>query len=148
MHRVLIAGGSIGGLTTGVLLRELGYDVEIFERSSAELQERGTGIVVLPITERYFTERASAKRSDEIETVSLQLTDWSYIDASGQLVATDHDRFRFSGWSTIYRALLASFEPARYHLDSEMAGFDQTGDGVVLRLADVRREDVGLESKA
>ena len=138
MHRVLIAGGSIGGLTTGVLLRELGYDVEIFERSSAELQERGTGIVVLPITERYFTERASAKRSDEIETVSLQLTDWSYIDASGQLVATDHDRFRFSGWSTIYRALLASFEPARYHLDSEMAGFDQTGDGVVLRLADGR----------
>ena len=56
--RILVAGGSIGGLTTALLLRDLGYDVEVFERSSAALEERGTGIVVLPITERYFTDAA------------------------------------------------------------------------------------------
>lgn len=38
--RVLVAGGSIGGLTTALLLRDLGYEVSIFERSSAALEFR------------------------------------------------------------------------------------------------------------
>ena len=141
MSRVLIAGGSIGGLTAGLLLRDLGYDVEIFERSSAELQERGTGIVVLPITERYFTEAGDA---DVDRRVSLELADWTYVDRDGAILASDEDHFRFSGWSTIYRALLASFDPERYHLDSEMVGFDQSEDGVTLELADGRSFDGDL----
>ena len=32
--RVLIAGGSIGGLCAGLALRGIGCDVEIFERAS------------------------------------------------------------------------------------------------------------------
>jgi 2,6-dihydroxypyridine 3-monooxygenase len=50
--RVLIAGGSIGGLTAALLLRDLGCEVDVYERSSAALEDRGAGIVVLPITER------------------------------------------------------------------------------------------------
>ena len=128
MTKVLIAGGSIGGLTTAVLLRDLGYDVHVYERASAALQERGTGIVVLPITEKYFTEKGDDGR------VSLELTDWSYVDASGQVLSSDTDRFRFSGWATVYRALLESFDADRYHLNSEMIGFDQSADGVTLKL--------------
>lgn len=134
--RVLVAGGSIGGLTTAVLLRDLGYDVEVFERSTAALQERGTGIVVLPITERFFTERGG-----EHDRVSLELTSWTYLDAEGEVLSADPDHFRFSGWNTVYRALLDVFDPARYHLDSEMVGFDIRSDGVTLHLADGRRAE-------
>ncbi|MDH5503556.1 MAG: monooxygenase [Acidimicrobiia bacterium] len=137
--RILVAGGSIGGLTTALLLRDLGYDVEVFERSSAALEERGTGIVVLPITERYFTERGG-----EDNRVSLELSDWTYVDQTGAVIAAEADHFRFSGWSTIYQALLAEFDPARYHLRSEMVGFDQYPDGVTLRLGDGRRIDGDL----
>lgn len=137
--RVLIAGGSIGGLTTGVLLSDLGYDVQIFERSSAALQERGTGIVVLPITERYFTEQGG----DE-ERPSLELTYWTYVDEAGDVLSRTADHFRFSGWNTVYRALLDAFDPDRYHLDSEMVGFDRRDDGVTLRLADGRAVDGDL----
>lgn len=137
--RVLVAGGSIGGLTTAVLLRDLGYDVEVFERASAALQERGTGIVVLPVTERYFTERG---RQDE--RVSLELTYWTYVNADGEVLSADPDRFRFSGWNTVYRALLGAFDLDRYHLDSEMVGFDRRADGVTLVLSDGRRIDGDL----
>lgn len=139
MTRVLVAGGSIGGLTTGVLLRDLGYDVEVFERSSEALQERGTGIVVLPITERWFTERGG-----DDERVSLELTDWTYVDRDGTVLSVDPDHFHFSGWSTVYQALRKEFDPERYHLDSEMVGFDSRPDGVTLRLADGREVEGDL----
>ena len=129
--RVLIAGGSIGGLTAAVLLRDLGCEVDVYERSGAALEDRGAGIVVLPITERYFTERGG-----EDNRVSLELTYWTYVDREGTVLSADPDHYRFSGWSTIYRALLESFDPDRYHLGHEMTGFDIGPDRVTLHLAD------------
>jgi 2,6-dihydroxypyridine 3-monooxygenase len=127
--RVLIAGGSIGGLTTALVLSELGCDVDIFERSGAALEGRGAGIVVLPTTERYFVEKG-------IPRVSLELPWWKYVDRSGRELSADLDRFRFSGWNTLYRGLLGELDSDRYHLDSEMVDFHQDGKRVVLRLGD------------
>jgi 2,6-dihydroxypyridine 3-monooxygenase len=128
--RVLVAGGSIGGLTAALLLRDLGCEVDVFERSHSALEDRGAGIVVLPITERYFTERGG-----EDDRVSLELTYWTYVDRRGEVLSADPDHFRFSGWSTIYRALLDAFGPERYHLGHEMTGFDIRHDSVTLHIA-------------
>ena len=83
---IAIVGGSIGGLTAAVLLHELGHDVEVFERSSEALQSRGAGIVVLPMTEKYFTERGG-----EADRVSLQLKWWKYVDDGGHELSADAD---------------------------------------------------------
>jgi len=128
--RVLIAGGSIGGLTAAVLLRDLGCEVDVYERSASALEDRGAGIVVLPITEKYFTDQETENRR-----VSLELTYWTYMDRSGAVLSADPDHFRFSGWSTIYRALLEAFGHDRYHLGHEMVGFDNHPDSVTLHLA-------------
>ncbi|MGH8870445.1 MAG: monooxygenase, partial [Acidimicrobiia bacterium] len=128
--RVLVAGGSIGGLTAAVLLRDLGCEVDVYERSAAALEDRGAGIVVLPITERYFTERGG----DE-GRVSLKLTYWTYVDREGNVISAAADHFRFSGWSTIYRALLDAFGTDRYHFGHEMVGFDNRDDGVTVQFA-------------
>jgi 2,6-dihydroxypyridine 3-monooxygenase len=137
--RVLVVGGSIGGLTVAALLRDLGCDVDVYERSSVALKERGTGIVVLPVTERYFTERGG-----DDERVSLELTYWTYVDRTGGIISADEDHFRFSAWNTLYRALLDAFDADRYHLDSEMVGFEQSADGVTLHLAGGRRVEGDL----
>jgi 2-polyprenyl-6-methoxyphenol hydroxylase-like FAD-dependent oxidoreductase len=47
-RRALIIGGSLGGLFAGNLLRRIGWDVEIFERSAKDLDSRGGGIVLQP----------------------------------------------------------------------------------------------------
>ena len=55
--RVAVVGGSLGGLTAALVLRDLGCEVDVFERSAAELESRGAGIVVLDATIRYLRER-------------------------------------------------------------------------------------------
>lgn len=137
--RVVVAGGSIGGLTTAVLLRDLGCDVVVYERADTALEDRGTGIVVLPITERYFTEGSGSD-----DRVSLELTFWTYVDADGEILSADPDHFRFSGWSTIYRALLAHFGRDHYHFASEVVGFEHQHDRVEVKLADGREDNGDL----
>lgn len=145
-RRALVAGGSIGGLTTALLLSDLGWDVDVYERSSEALQSRGAGIVVLPITERYLTEVAdvSSLASGPDGRVSLTLTWWVYLDATGRVLSADADYFRFASWNSIYRALLEAFDAGRYHLRSEMVGFEQTPESVTLHLADGRRPEGDL----
>ena len=55
--RVAVVGGSLGGLTAALVLRDLGCQIDVFERSTAELESRGAGIVVLDETVRYVRER-------------------------------------------------------------------------------------------
>ena len=56
MPKVAVVGGSVGGLTAALVLADLGCDVDVYERSTAELEARGAGIVLHPVTVRYFEE--------------------------------------------------------------------------------------------
>lgn len=127
-------GGSLGGLTAGLVLRDLGCDVQVFERSTEELQARGAGIAVLDATVRYFVEH-KALDVDEVCTT----TGWlRYLHTDGSTRYEERRRNRFSSWNTIYRALLGSFDPERYHLAAEVVAFSQRGDVVEVGLADGR----------
>ena len=42
----VVIGGSIGGLTAALLLRDLGFDVHVYERTPSALDGRGSGIVL------------------------------------------------------------------------------------------------------
>src|SRR5438067_372906 len=64
MPRVAVMGGSVGGLTAALVLRDAGCDVTVFERSSAALQARGAGIAALEATLRYLTERGGRQVAD------------------------------------------------------------------------------------
>ena len=133
--QIAIAGGSIGGLTAGILLHELGHDVHIYERSTNALEGRGAGIVVLPMTERYFTERGSALGEGQAGAadVALTLTNWSYVDESGAIVDEAATYNRFTSWNTLYRALLEVLPGDRYHLSHYVTGCVPTAEGVAVQ---------------
>ena len=44
--RVGVIGGSIAGCATAIALERLGCDVQVFERSSGVLRDRGSGIAI------------------------------------------------------------------------------------------------------
>ena len=65
----IVVGGSLGGLLAGIVLKRLGYEVTIFERSPIPLlQDQGAGIVAGGDTLNYLkqfdlTHREVAVRS-------------------------------------------------------------------------------------
>ena len=46
LPKVVVIGGSIAGLSTGIALRCVGCDVQIYEQSPTTLRGRGGGLVV------------------------------------------------------------------------------------------------------
>lgn len=138
--RIAIAGGSLGGLTTGLCLRDLGLDVTIFERSPAELQQRGAGIGFLPASYRYLVERAGVAL-DEISVVTHRIR---YLSRRGEAVHDEPHTYRFTAWNTVYRQLLGCFGPERYVLGHEVVGFSQDDTAVIVHHANGETERVDL----
>lgn len=131
LPRVGVVGGSLGGLTAALVLRDLGCEVDVWERSTAELESRGAGIVVLDETLRYLRERTSIPDDD----VTIATSMLRYLGADGSIVHERRQPYRYSGWHTIYRALLAGFDQARYHLRAEATRFEVEGGAVRVDLA-------------
>lgn len=127
--RVSVVGGSIGGLTAALLLRDLGHEVTVYERSPRELTQRGAGIGLMPETSRYLTECAGVVLDD----FSISTSRIRYLSRDGIVTHEEAHPYRFSSWNTVYRRLLSCLEPSRYKLDHEMVSWsDPSSDRVTV----------------
>lgn len=134
-----MVGGSIGGLTAALLLRDAGWDVDVFERSAVVLEGRGGGIVLHPATIRYLVERAGATPAE----LGVRVRWVSYVDREGAVAHRRPSRFRFTSYDVLYRRLLEAYGPERYHLDAECTGLGDPAEPQVA-FASGRREPTDL----
>ena len=139
-HRAMVIGGSIGGLTAALLLRKLGFDVDVYERTPTDLDGRGGGIVLQPDTLRWFVE-CSEQHPENVSTATHFV---QYLGADNEVVYREEAPWRYTSWGTFYRALLADFGTERYHLGEYAAGFDQDAEGVEVRFTSGRIERAEL----
>src|SRR6266545_8003250 len=108
-RQAVVVGGSIGGLTTALLLRDLGWDVDVFERSTRD-DARGGGIVLQPDTIRWFTERST--QALESLTTSTNLV--QYLGIDNCVAHREYAQWSYSSWATLHAALLRDFGAERY----------------------------------
>src|SRR5688572_32885328 len=80
--RIAIVGGSMGGLTAALLLRDLGHDVDVFERATGELTGFGAGIVAHPVSVRYVVERTATS----LASVTVPVHAYRLLDGAGRLL--------------------------------------------------------------
>jgi 2,6-dihydroxypyridine 3-monooxygenase len=140
MPRVSVAGGSIAGLTAALLLRDIGCDVRVFERSSTALQARGAGLAALDVTLRYLVERGGLQASD-----MCSATKWiRFLSRDGSIRHEQRHEYRFSSFNTIYRSLRGLLDPDRYQLGTEVTGFSQRADTVTVSLGSGPRAEADL----
>jgi 2,6-dihydroxypyridine 3-monooxygenase len=132
---IAVVGGSLGGLIAGCLLADDGHDVVIYERSPAELEERGAGIGLLPETSRYLVERAGLR----LEDVAVSTHYIRYFGHDGAITRNDAHHYHLSSWNTVYREMYASFDRTGYRLAHELVDIDIDAltlgfsNGVVIR---------------
>jgi 2,6-dihydroxypyridine 3-monooxygenase len=138
--RAVVIGGSIGGLTAALLLRSIGFTVEVYERSSAPLNGRGSGIVLQPDTVRWFTERSSQPLSDL--TTSTRYV--QYLNRDRGVDYREESVHHYTAWGTFYRALLADLGSEHYHLGEYACGFSQTEQTVTVRFTSGRTATADL----
>ncbi|MGC5629692.1 FAD-dependent monooxygenase [Georgenia sp. Z1344] len=133
-RRAVVVGGSIGGLTAALLLRDLGFEVTVLERSSSQLDGRGGGIVLQPEMLRWFRER-SRLTPDDVST----RTEWlRFLGTTNDLLHEERIDWSYSSWTTLYRALLSDFGTDGYLLGEVVVGFSQDDDVAEVRCASGR----------
>src|SRR5674476_802869 len=126
MPSVAVIGGSLGGLTAALVLRDIGCEVTVYERSSSALQARGAGIAVLPETLRYPVERLGIPAKQICSSTDVI----RFLDRAGNI---DHELdhpYLFSSWNIIYRTLQSGLDADRYMLGRGMNSFVSDPDGV------------------
>ncbi len=135
-----MVGGSLGGLTTALLLRDAGFDVTIYERSGAELEQRGAGIGFLPDASRYLSERAGV----DLDDISISTDHIRYFNRDGTVAHDIAHRYRLSSWNTVYRSLLRCFGTDRYLLGREVVGRIENAESVSVHFSDGTSTDIDL----
>lgn len=133
-------GGSLVGLTTALVLRDIGCEVDVYERSEHALEGRGVGIVLHAMTLRYLLENDVL----DIDKVGTRADIHRYLDQQGNTLTETHIEHRFTGYNTLHRALLSAFGMDRYHLGREVSSFEQDSDSVTVAFSDGGVEEVDL----
>lgn len=134
-RRAIVIGGSMSGLLCGLLLRQRGWDVAVYERVDGELSGRGAGIVAQP----ELIERLAALGLDTAG-LGYEMTIRKLFDPSGRLTHTRECPQTLTAWERVYRILRAAFArtgtPERYHRGIWLKRIEQDAATVTAHFSD------------
>jgi len=141
---ILIAGGGIGGLAAAIALRQAGFPVEVLERAP-EIREVGAGLTIqanaILALRRLGLDRAVIEAGRPVGTASIRRWD-------GRLIS--HTDFReieellgapsvAIHRATLQKLLFETLGPGSLRTGAEVAGYEDRGGEVEVRLQDGRR---------
>jgi 2-polyprenyl-6-methoxyphenol hydroxylase-like FAD-dependent oxidoreductase len=140
MARIVIIGGSLGGLMAANMLLRDGHDVQVLERAASSLDGRGAGIV----THRPLM--TALERCGLTIDGSLGVTvDERVVLAPDGAVA---ERVQISqvltSWSRLYAMLSSVFDAKRMRYGASVSKVEQSAHGVRVQCEDGRSWDADL----
>jgi 2-polyprenyl-6-methoxyphenol hydroxylase-like FAD-dependent oxidoreductase len=138
-RRAIVIGGSMSGLFTAAFLRQIGWEVDVYERSPVELVGRGAGITSHPELLEALERSGAGTRNLGVE-VDKRIV----IDRQGDVVAERPLRQILTSWDRLQSLLRETISPGRYHLGRTFEGVEQDGGEVRVRFADGETERADL----
>ena len=138
--RILIVGGSLGGLLAANLLARAGHAVTVLEKAAGSLDGRGAGIV----THRPLIDALRAAGATVDDTLGVPVQRRVALDVHGDTVASTDCAQLLTSWSRLY-ALLRAVLPAGCSAGGQaLLRVEQQASGVQAVLADGRRLQADL----
>lgn len=131
----LIVGGSLGGLFAAHLLRQSGWTVDVFERSTEDLAGRGAGLG----SHEALTAILRRIGIDTGEQYGVRIPRYVWLDKAGGVLA-DVPRPRvMTAWARLYRSLKDALPAALYHPAKSLTRVEQDERSVTAIFADGTR---------
>ncbi|MGB3638158.1 MAG: FAD binding domain-containing protein [Rivularia sp. (in: cyanobacteria)] len=128
--QAIFIGGSLAGLFAGVLLRSIGWQVDIYERSSRPLNSRGGGVVLQPDVVEAFN-LAGIPHQD----LGVVAKERYYLQHNGSIQAMPM-RQTLTSWNSLYNSLRRHFPDEHYHQGKSLTNFQQNDKQVTAFFAD------------
>jgi 2-polyprenyl-6-methoxyphenol hydroxylase-like FAD-dependent oxidoreductase len=132
MSRILIVGGSLGGLLAANLLSRAGHDVTVLEKSTQPLDGRGAGIVTHAALMRAL--RLAGATVDAAFGVEVQTR--VVLDRQGDVVASLALPQVLTSWSRLYQLLYAILPPTCHKSGTVVVSVQQDQESVRAVCAD------------
>ena len=139
-RRAIVIGGSIAGLFVGAFLRQIGWQVDIYERSSIDLIGRGVGIVATHLELFEALDKCGAGTVDIGVIVYKRIT----FDRSGKVIAEKPLLQIVTSWDRLRQVLLKAIDRQHYHFGYVFERVEQDGSGVHVYFANGRNERADL----
>src|ERR1051325_3054987 len=129
----------MSGLFAAAFLRQVGWDVDVYERSPVELVGRGAGITTHPELLEALEKSGAGTRDLGIE-VPKRIA----IDRQGRIIAERPLRQILTSWDRLQRLLRATIDPSHYHLGWTFERVEQDGNGVRVHFNGGRVEEADI----
>ena len=129
----------MSGLFSAAFLRQIGWDVDVYERSGVELVGRGAGITGHP--ELFDALEASGAGTQDI---GIEVPKRIAIDRDGRVTDERPLRQILTSWDRLQRILRDTIDPAHYHLGRAFERVEQDGSGVRVYFSDGRIEQADI----
>lgn len=97
--KIIIAGGSIGGLAAAIVLLRKEHEVQVLEKSMESMKLRGSGISVQPPLVRVHAAHGIATR----EELAVPMHSLGYISAGGRVERRVPTDVVATLWGHLYR---------------------------------------------
>src|SRR5262245_49047560 len=130
-RRAIVIGGSMSGLFSAAFLRQIGWEVNVYERSGVELVGRGAGITGHP--ELMQALEASGAGT---ETLGIEVDKRITIDKQGRVIAERPLTQVLTSWDRLQSLLRGTIPAANYHLGRTFERVEQDGNGVRVHFAE------------
>ena len=140
MAKILIVGGSLGGLFAANILLRQGHDVTLLEKATGSLDGRGAGIVTHDALAD--TLRQAGVAVDD--TLGVPVTERITLDTDGQSLGTMQLPQILTSWSRLYHMLKECFPAERYLQGKTVKSVSQTSDQVEVLCEDGSRYNAEL----
>ncbi|MBM3528366.1 MAG: FAD-dependent oxidoreductase [Alphaproteobacteria bacterium] len=129
--RAIVIGGSMSGLFAGLMLRQRGFDVQIYERVDSELAGRGAGIVAQPVV----SDMLRALGIDPVD-LGVKMSTRRVLDVDGRIVCEHQRPQTLTAWERLYRMLRDAFPADLYKRGVGLKGFEQSSRSVTAHFSD------------
>lgn len=134
--KVGIIGGSISGCAAAFALAKNGFEVEVFERSSNGLRDRGSGIAIPKALRAQLIEKGYLP--DNYPNCTLAKRRWMYPDGTliGKCLAEQPTPAYTNNWGNLWAALRSNVPDSAYLEGKTLNSFNETTTGVQVTFED------------